>query len=998
MRSSSLLYVLLCCSLCFFLSACSGGSSTRPQIPTVALSANSPSVTLGQATILTWSSTNATSCSASASSTEGDWSGSETTSGSASVTPATPGTVTYTLTCTGAGGTASHSASITVSGPAELSISSAAPPTGQVGSTYGSGFSLTASGGTKPYQWSWTNQCGSSRCSTLPPGLTLTTNADGTGSITGTPTAAGTYLVIATVSDAESPAQQANADYSILISAPPAATHFSVTAPSAVTVGSAFNFAVTALDASNNTMPSYAGTVHFTSSDSQADLPPNALLANGSGTFPAGMKTTGVQTITATDTTTASITGTTGPITVNLASAANPVPLISEPLSPAAAQPGSGAFTLAVNGTGFAPGSVVQWDGSARTTNFVSESKVTANVAPTDVANFHTALVTVVNPSPGGGKSNEVYFAVTRPTSAVALNSPQPFSTGSGPNAVVSSDFNGDGKLDLAVANSASSNVSILLGNGDGTFQAPLNLNVGSGPVSVVAGDFNGDGKLDLAVANSASNDVSILLGNGDGTFQSAVEYAADAGPQWIVSGDFNGDGKLDLAVANRLADDVSVFLGNGDGTFEPALNNTVAGAPFALAIGDFNGDGKLDLVAAIFGGQGSVLLGNGDGTFQLAGYAAGGAVSVVAGDFNGDGKLDIALGIIPEANMGPATVSVLQGNGDGTFEPPSNYSVGPNSYISSVVVGAGDLNGDGKLDLAVTTSGGEDSLSLLLNYGDGAFQTALNYPAGSVPIATAAGDFNGDGRLDLAFANATSSMVSVLLQPSLASGVNATTSPSSIAFPTQLVGTSSAPQVVQLINYGTQPLNISSISPPSNFAESDNCKSSVPAGAGCTVSVTFAPTVSGNLNGMLSIADNAPGSPHTVSLNGLATVVTLSANTLRFSCVPIIIGPLGPTCSCTRTQSLTLTNTANAALGITGITLNGPFSQNNNCPSSLGAGQSCTINVGWARVTGNGTLVINDSDAASPQTVPLEAFVQCKPSAGSAMASVSGAAACGGR
>src|SRR5216684_1815090 len=198
-----------------------------------------------------------------------------------------------------------------------------------------------------------------------------------------------------------------------------------------------------------------------------------------------------------------------------------------------------------------------------------------------------------------------------------AFQAAQNFAAGTNPQSVAVGDFNGDGKLDLAVANEGSGDVSVLLGNGDGTFQTAVAIATGTNPQSVAVGDFNGDGNLDLAVANGgdfssgAGSNVTVLLGNGDGTFQTARAFAVDDIPQSVAVGDFNGDGKLDLAVANLRSGDVSVLLGNGDGTFQGAVNYAAAGAS-SIAVGDFNGDGKLDL--AVASGSVSVLLGNGDG------------------------------------------------------------------------------------------------------------------------------------------------------------------------------------------------------------------------------------------------------------------------------------------------------------------------------------------------------------------------------------------------
>ena len=640
------------------------------------------------------------------------------------------------------------------------------------------------------------------------------------------------------------------------------ATHFSVTAPASVIPGAAFNFTVTALDASNNVASSYSGTVHFTSTDAQASLQNNSTLTHGIATFPATLKTAGSQTITATDTLTASITGNSNSIFVGATSGPNAVPFINQPLSPAAMLPGGPGFTLTVNGTGFVSGSVVTWNGSARATIFTSESKLTATIPAADIASFDTAAVTVVNPGPGGGTSNLVFFEITRPTSSVALGTPASLSVGSSPNYMAIGDLNGDGKLDLVVANYSGSDISVLLGNGDGTFQAAVNYGAGSWPLSIGVGDFNGDGKLDLAVVNTVGNNVSVLLGNGDGTFQPAVNYAAGSGGQSVAIGDLNRDGKLDLVVANNQSNNVSVLLGNGDGTFQAAVNYAAGAGAASVAVGDFNGDGKLDLAVANSGsGYVSILLGNGDGTFQAAvDYVAGnGCQSIVAEDFNGDGKLDLVV-----ANNQSNNVSVLLGKGDGTLQAAQSYPAG--TRASSVAVG--DFNGDGILDLAV---GNRDTggLSILLGIGDGTFLPAVQYDTGTVTQFLAAGDFNRDGRLDVVVSDGTNSTVSILLQPSEVSGPNATWSFPELTFGNQKDLTVSPAQAVMLVNYGTATLNITSIAASANFGETNSCASSLAPGASCPVLVTFSPGTQGTLNGTLAVTDNAAGSPQTVELTG---------------------------------------------------------------------------------------------------------------------------------
>jgi hypothetical protein len=302
-----------------------------------------------------------------------------------------------------------------------------------------------------------------------------------------------------------------------------------------------------------------------------------------------------------------------------------------------------------------------------------------------------------------------------------------------------------------------------LLGNGDGTFQAGVAYDSGLGPSSVAVADFNGDGKADLAVTDAgpfvtgAAGFVSILLGNGNGTFQAARDYAAGNAPNSVANADLNGDGKPELVVADGAR--LWVLLGNGDGTFESPVSDAAGGSAVLVTIGDFNNDGKKDLVAADSSGGIGVLLGNGNGAFQTAvNYpTATGASAIAAADLNGDGKLDLIV-----ANSTGNYVSVLLGNGNGTFQTAVNNPAGTAPHSVAI----GDLNGDGKPDLAVAASGGpgSDAALVLLSNGNGTFQMAVPYGADALPQAIAVGDFNGDGKADLAVANYFSSDASILL------------------------------------------------------------------------------------------------------------------------------------------------------------------------------------------------------------------------------------------
>ena len=357
------------------------------------------------------------------------------------------------------------------------------------------------------------------------------------------------------------------------------------------------------------------------------------------------------------------------------------------------------------------------------------------------------------------GVSHPVYGAT------VTFQPPVTYPVGTAPKAAAIGDFNGDGTPDLAVANAGNpatgddGSVSILLGNGDGTFQPANNLAAGKNPFSVAVGDFNGDSRVDLAVANNGDNTVSVFLGNGDGTFQTHVDYATGIGPVSVSVGDFNGDQISDLAVAAHPANVVSVLLGNGDGTFQGHVDYATGGAnpfgdPNAVVLADLNVDGKVDIIASHAAGI-SILLGNGDGTFQtaIAKFVAFDTLPAFVADFNQDGKPDVLAGFHRTGPPGDFGVILLLGNGDGTFQPSVDV-------VPGFAIAVADFNGDLKLDFVALESG---TLDLLEGSGNGTFQTPLNFSAGTGPSFGTTADVNGDKAPDLVTVNSDNT-ISVLL------------------------------------------------------------------------------------------------------------------------------------------------------------------------------------------------------------------------------------------
>lgn len=385
------------------------------------------------------------------------------------------------------------------------------------------------------------------------------------------------------------------------------------------------------------------------------------------------------------------------------------------------------------------------------------------------------------NPVPAAGPRRNAF--ATQPNLGLPLFLPAATykSGGQSPQSIAVADLNGDGNADVVTANVCSGDcpngsVSVLLGRGDGSFGAAVQYpSGGSNATSIVVADVNGDGKLDLVVANCGAANldacqtggdavVGVLLGNGDGTFQTASVYDSGwQGAYSVVVADVNGDGKPDLLVAQIGGDNngngaVSVLLGNGGGTFRSAVVYQAGGwGTYSVAAGDVNGDGKPDLLVAnacanpekCSYSSAGVLLGNGDGTFQpVVLYDSGGAsyTTVAVADLNHDGKLDLVLTTADDAvGSGGGSVSVLRGTGDGTFQPAVAYDLGGDGAWALVVA---DVNGDGNPDVVVA---GGSTVSVLLGNGDGTLQGEVSYDSGgSSTDSVAMADVNGDALSDI--------------------------------------------------------------------------------------------------------------------------------------------------------------------------------------------------------------------------------------------------------
>jgi FG-GAP-like repeat/Abnormal spindle-like microcephaly-assoc'd, ASPM-SPD-2-Hydin len=544
--------------------------------------------------------------------------------------------------------------------------------------------------------------------------------------------------------------------------------------------------------------------------------------------------------------------------------------------------------------------------------------------------------------------------------------------------ALVTADFNNDGKPDVATAfrdiDTEQLSIGVLMNTGAG-FSSQSYTVTGliydtTKSSYIVTGDFNHDGNVDTAVSSAPPSygDVGIfvLLGNGNGTFQTAVEYDQVIGP--LAVADFNHDGNLDIVGSSTNGSGFSVLSGNGDGTFGFPITTALpcCEAIDAVVVADFNQDGKTDLSAIIDDGtnrQVVIFFGNSDGTFTAgASYNAGAfPICMAAADLNGDGKIDVIIG-------NQSQVVALLGNGDGTFQAPIITNTDHNGTFS---ISVADFNLDGKLDVAIGESGG---IALLQGNGDGTLQAPIMFFV-AAPFGLAQADFDGNGAPDLAVGG-TPGGTSLLLNATGSNPPAALVSSASLNFGGVLVGQSGSMTTTLTYNASTV-LSITGVTltgaQAADFSETNTCGATLAAGMSCMITVTFAPLATGARVASIQIADNAFNTPQVISLIGTGSAHTVSTSSLTFGSQAV-----GSTSA---PQTLSFTNTGTLPVTINSISVTGPqagdFGVGIGCsvPDYLAGGADCIMTITFtpaALGARSATLNISDSDSSTPQTVAL--------------------------
>jgi hypothetical protein len=655
-----------------------------------------------------------------------------------------------------------------------------------------------------------------------------------------------------------------------------------------------------------------------------------------------------------------------------------PVPVIGY-ISPISVAPGGANFTLNVFGSNFVSGgSVVKWNGVSLATTFIGSNVLTAVVPMAMTATGGTALITVSSiavpltlpassrPATNVGPakvSNVFYFPVNPPITTLAdqrINT----AAGTAPFGLTAADFDGDGKLDLAVANNDDDTVSILLGNGDGTFKTQTTFATVTSPYGIATGDLNGDGHADLVVGSTGGLGLTIALGDGTGAF-TVTTLSASGCLAYPVLADVNGDGNLDIVVGNECGNGIEIFLGDGTGNFAPptGLSGTGVSGVYQVVVADFNADGILDIAAAASTGS-NVYMYLGDGTGGFSGPTAfpavSGAWAIAAGDFDGDHSLDLVV----TSNSGGG-ISVLLGAGDGTFGAPTSISAS-GSYRAVAVA---DMDDDGNLDFVTSTSVG--GVEVWLGDGGGNISAEPKIGPGTNSLGIVLANFATAGTLGVATdtANGVSVLVpTISLSPAFANFGNVNVN-------------STAQQVFTVSNGTASGVEITEISlgeannTEDEFTQANTCGSSdLAPGATCTITVTFAPLVAGSADTQLVVSDSAPGGSQTANMvaDGIGTpATTLSTASLTFGNQNLNVASVSMPVTLTNSGTGTLTG---VAVSITG-TNSADFTQTNNCPASLPANNFCTVNVTFTpSISGaeSASLQFVDNAANTPQLVAL--------------------------
>jgi hypothetical protein len=660
---------------------------------------------------------------------------------------------------------------------------------------------------------------------------------------------------------------------------------------------------------------------------------------------------------------------------------------------------------------------------------FTSQTPVSINGTPyyllsRDVNNDGKADLFVLAGAP---TSSDTLFLLT--SSGGGAFSVASIGTGTAINDLAVGDFNNDGNLDVVFANSSGTDsISILLGNGTGSFQPSSFFAVrslGAPPQSVAVGDFNKDGNLDLAVPQIYS--VGIYPGKGDGTFGSPVfgGISSYATPLLLVPADFNNDTQLDLATVVPEFNIAMVLLGNGDGTFDSRADITLppSGGLWGAVVADFNNDGKQDLAAAQFNQplQGSIqgfitsILGNGNGTFQSPASTSSSDVGIselISADVSGDGYADLVSADV-NANGG---IAVFLGVSNGTFGLPiDSFVAGTATSMNPGPLSSGDFNGDGKTDLILgseNTGDNSSPLYVLLSQGDGTFKANLiyNLAYGFVPDVKVA-DLNHDGFLDLAVTTQNELLVFLghgdgTFQAPIPY-VNNALFTNSVAIgdfngdgqPDIVVGTSGAVLSYAGNGDGTFKAPISTPTLPNMITlivgdfNDDGFLDLVTNGPGLGQSILlgkgngtfqaaspFSPTyyprtyAVGDLNGdgafdlvQFSTSNPTGNPPQTASVWLSAPVPGFSTASLQFGAQNV-----GTSSSA---KPISLSNAGNAGLSLTGIVASGDFSQTNTCTNSLSVKSSCFIQVTFTPTTNGlrtGSITFTDNAKPGTQTVAL--------------------------